>query len=86
MIFEKKTFFTLNDITDLNTGHLNINSIRNKFESIKPIISPNFAIFSVSEAKLYESVPNNQSSKSGYRMFRQSRTYYCLQAIKFTFR
>ena len=49
----------LNDITDLNTGHLNINSIRNKFESIKPIISPNFGIFSVSERKLYESVPNN---------------------------
>ena len=35
--------------------HLNINSLRNKFESIKPIISPNFDMFLVSETKLDES-------------------------------
>ena len=31
---------------------LNTNSLRYKFESIKPIISPNFDIFLVSETKL----------------------------------
>ena len=36
-------------------GHLNINSLRNKFESIKPIISLNFGIFLVSETKLDKS-------------------------------
>ena len=57
-------------------GHLNINSLRNKFESIKPIISPNFDIFLVSETKLDESFPNNQFSISGYRMFRQDRNCF----------
>ena len=33
-------------------GHLKINSLRNKFESIKPILSPNFDIFLISKTKL----------------------------------
>ena len=53
-------------------GHLNINSLRNKFESIKAIISRNFDIFLVSETKLDESFSNNQS----YRMFRQDRNCF----------
>ena len=57
-------------------GHLNINSLRNKFESIEPIISSNFDIFLVSETKLDESFPNNQFSISGYRMFRQGRNRF----------
>ena len=56
--------------------HLNINLLRNNFESIKPIISPNFDIFLVSETKLDESFPNNQFSISGYRMFRQDRNCF----------
>ena len=35
-------------------GYLNINSLRNKLESLKPIISPNFDILLVSETKLDE--------------------------------
>ena len=57
-------------------GHLRINLLRNKFESIKPIISPNFDIFLVSETKLDESFQNNQFTTSGYRMFRQDRNYF----------
>ena len=57
-------------------GHLNINSLRNKFESIKPIINPNFDIFLASETKLDESFPNNQFSISGYRVFRQDRNCF----------
>ena len=56
--------------------HLKINSLRNKFESIKPIITPNFYILLVSETKLDESFSNNQFSKSGYRMFRQDRNSF----------
>ena len=56
-------------------GHLRINLLRNKFESIKPI-SPNFNIFLVSETKLDESFQNNQFSTSGYGMFRQDRNYF----------
>ena len=57
-------------------GLLNINSLRNKFESIKQIISPNFDIFLVSETKLGESFPNNQFSISSYRMLRQHRNCF----------
>ena len=54
-------------------GHLNINSVRNKFEYLKPIISPIFDIFLVSETKLDDSFPNNQFSFNGYKMFRRDR-------------
>ena len=57
-------------------GHFNISSLRNKFESTKPIISSNSEIFLVSETKLDESFPNNQFSISGYWMFRQDRNYF----------
>ena len=69
---ELKTFRFKNP-KNLIMGHLNINSLRNKFESIKPIISPNFDIFLVSETKLDESFPNSQFSINGYKMFRQER-------------
>ena len=72
---ELKTFRFKNS-KNLIMGHLNINSLRNKFESIKPIISPNFDIFLVSETKLDESFPNNQFSISGYGMFRQGRNRF----------
>ena len=57
-------------------GHLNINSLRNKSESIKAITSLNFDIYLVSETKFYESFPNNQFSISGYRMFRKDRNCF----------
>ena len=72
---ELKTFRFKNP-KNLLMGHLNINSLRNKFESIKPIISPKFDIYLVSEAKLDKSFPNNQFSISGYRMFRQDRNCF----------
>ena len=38
-------------------GHLNINSIRNKFEALKFIIDNNIDIFLISETKLDDSFP-----------------------------
>ena len=57
-------------------GHLNINSLRSKFESIKLAVSPDFDIFLVSETKLDESFPSNQFSIRGYMMFRQDRSCF----------
>ena len=54
-------------------GPLNINSVRNKCEYLKPIISPIFDIFLVSETKLDDSFPNNQFSLNWYKMFRRDR-------------
>ena len=53
-----------------------INSLINKFESIKTIVSTNFDIFLVSKTNLDESFPNSQFSVSGYRMFRQDRNCF----------
>ena len=58
----------LNRSLNLIIRHLNINQLRNQFESVKLIISPNFDIFLVSETKLDESFPNNQFCINGYRI------------------
>ena len=47
------------------------NSLRNKFEAMKSIITPSFDIFLVS--KLF---PNNQFSTCGYRLFRQDKNSF----------
>ena len=54
-------------------GHLNINSIRNKFEALELFVKENFDIFLVSESKLDSSFPDTQFSISGYRTIRKDR-------------
>ena len=56
-------------------GHLNINSVRNKFDSLIEIIK-NFNIFLISESKLDASFPNNQFKINGYKCFRCDRNKY----------
>ena len=56
-------------------GHLNINSIRNKFESLKQIIKNNLDILVVSETKLDHTFPDKQFSMDGYRTIRQDRKH-----------
>ena len=56
---ELKTFRFKNP-KNLIMDHLNFNLVRNKFESMKLDISPNFDKFLVSETKLHEFFPNNQ--------------------------
>ena len=67
--FTELKAFRLKNPKNLIMGHLNINSLRNKFVFITLIISANFNTFLVSETKLDEYFPNNQFSKSGYRKF-----------------
>ena len=74
--FTELRIFRFKNPKNIIMGHLNINSLRNKFESIKPIISPNFGIFLLSETKLDKSFLNNQFSINGYRMFRQDRNCF----------
>ena len=47
-------------------GHLNINSIRNKFEALKFIIDNNIDIFLISETKLEDSFPTAQFLIKGF--------------------
>ena len=53
-------------------GHLNINSIRNKFEIIVETIT-NFDIFLISESKIDSTFPNMQFKINGYKLFRLDR-------------
>ena len=47
-------------------GHLNINSIRNKFECLKYIIDKNVDILLISETKLDETFPEQQFHIEGF--------------------
>ena len=52
-------------------GNLNINSIRNKFESVQEIIQNNFEIFLSIETGIDSSFPSQQYSIPEYRTFRK---------------
>ena len=56
----------LSNIHRLIIGHLNINSLRNKFEALKYIVSGNLDILIVTESKLDESFPDDQFCMEGY--------------------
>ena len=56
-------------------GHLNINSIRNKFEMIAETIT-NFDIFVISESKIDSSFPNAQFKINKYKLFRYDRNRF----------
>ena len=47
-------------------GHLNINSIRNKFDLLADLIKGNIDIMVISETKIDESFPTSQFSITGY--------------------
>ena len=55
-------------------GHININSVRNKFNSVCDILSNNLIdIFTIAETKLDESFPHGQFSLNGFSLYRQDR-------------
>ena len=63
----------LKNLNRLIIGHLNINSIRDKFEALRQIIKNNLDILIVSETKLDHTFPNNQFYMDGYRLIREDR-------------
>ena len=59
----------------LTICHVNINSIRNKFENVHDILTKGLAdIFIISENKIDESFPNAQFECDGFKMYRRDRT------------
>ena len=60
---------------NLIIGHLNINSIRNKFEIIAEIIK-HFDISLISESKLDSTFPNAQFQITGFKIFRYDRNRF----------
>ena len=68
--------FRLSNPENLISVHLNINSLRNKFQTTKNIIQDIFNFFLISETKTDNSFPNGKFSINGYRMFRRDRNYF----------
>ena len=60
----------LEHFNTLIVGHLNINSIRSKFEIIAETIT-NFDIFLISESKIDSTFPNMQFKINVYKLFRR---------------
>ena len=56
----------LKNVNRLIIGHLNINSVRNKFEPLKKLIQCNIDIFIITETKIDESFPTQQFEIEGY--------------------
>ena len=60
---------------NLIIGHLNINSVRNKFEMIAEIIR-DFDILLISESKLDSTFPNAQFKITSFKIFRYDRSRF----------
>ena len=58
----------LNHPKNVIIGHLNINSIRNKFSSFKDLVLKETDICLLSKTKIDDSFPNSQFFAEGYRM------------------
>ena len=56
----------LENMNRLVIGHLNVNSMRNKFEALKCIIKENLDILVISETKLDDTFPKNQFTLDGW--------------------
>ena len=52
----------------ISSGHLNINSIRNKIEFLKELIVVNVDIFLISETKINDTFPTGQFLINGYQL------------------
>ena len=63
----------LNHPKNVIIGHLNINSIRNKFPGFKDLVLKENDICLLSETKIEDSFPNSQFSTEDYRIFRKDR-------------
>ena len=71
------SLFRKNHPKNILLGHLNINSIRNKFDSVQELIQiSKMNLLLISETKLDESFPSAQFKINGYRMFRRDRSLY----------
>ena len=75
---EKEIFKTLRDLRSKHPknvflGHLNVNSLRIKFESLNELIKDTFDIFLVTESKLDCSFPDSQFSIPGCRIVRKDQ-------------
>ena len=80
----KQIFKNIRDsnFNKLTFGHLNINSLRNKFDQLTEMVKGFVDIFLISESKLDDSFPEGQFTIDGYHApFRFDREWRGISAI-----
>ena len=58
---------------NVTIGHLNVNSLRNKFTAVEELIKGKIDISLISDTKIDESFPNQQFKINGYKTIRRDR-------------
>ena len=66
----------LSNLHKIMLGHLNVNSLRSKFESVGDIIEGAFDIFFWSKNKIDESFPDKQFSLNNFKIFQKYRNRF----------
>ena len=75
-IYHLKRYRTDNPINCI-IGHLNINSIRNKFEAVECVLNDGLIdIFALSESNIDESFPNAKFIINGFSLHRKDRNRF----------
>ena len=75
-VLEQLREIRVNNPKKVTLGHLNINSIPNKFDGIMGIVANKLDIFLISETKIDDSFPDAQFSFDGYsKPHRKDRTF-----------
>ena len=63
-------------VKNIIVGQLNINSLRNKFLSVKELLSHNIDLLVINETKLDDSFPNARFQINGYKCLRNDRNIF----------
>ena len=63
----------MEDPKNVVIGHLNVNSLRNKFETVEELVQNKVDICFLSEKNIDETFPNQQFMTNGYKLFRRDR-------------
>ena len=63
----------MEDPKNVVIGHLNVNSLRNKFETVEELVQNKVDICFLSEKNIDEAFPNQQFMTNGYKLFCRDR-------------
>ena len=72
-VFPSITGHRLQNAENITIGTLNVNSLRNKIEAVKELITNNIDICLLSETKIDVSLPNQQFNINNCKTFRRGR-------------
>ena len=75
--FQSVQKYRLQNPKDIAIGHLNVNSLGNKFEAVEVLVQNTVNICFLSWIKIDEAFPNQRIMINGYKLFRRDRNCHC---------